>query len=170
MSCWSSSLVTMLRTFINDIDSSNYTYTDSRLQQLLVIAAMYVKQEIDFDTTYTVDVAQVTISPDPVDTGDDAFSNFVVLKAACLSDQGMYRSRALAAGLKARIGPAALDTVGHLAGFKELLTEGPCAAYVTLKKEWLFGNAYVRAILGPFISNTFDPRSLSAYHSYKRYN
>lgn len=161
MACWTNDLVIMLRSLINDLDSSDYRYTDSRLQQLLVVAAMYVEQEIDFDTDYTIDVSGISISPDPVVAGDTVFSNFVVLKAACLADQGLYRTKALAAGIKARLGPAQLETVEHLSGFKELLTSGPCASYATLKKEYEFGdNLGIRAILSPFISNNFDPHSL----------
>lgn len=152
----------MVRILINDM-SSTPTYSDERLQQLIVVAARYVVQEIDFDVTYTVGVSVPSISPDPTsaDTLDDVFANFVVLKAACLSDQSLFRTKALMEGITARCGPATLSVLGHLPGFKQLLNEGPCAAYTEFKRQYYLGNARgVRAIMSPFVSNEFNPDDL----------
>jgi hypothetical protein len=168
---WPDVTITMLRILISDIDDTNYDYSDDRLQQTLVVAAQLVNQEIDFDTSYTINVPLVTISPDPTVAPDDAFINFIVLKAACFIDQSTFRTKAAIAGLKARCGPTQLETMEHLKGFKELLTSGPCAAYTTLKSEWTFGNAQVvKAILSPFVSNNFDPRNLPTARSNFLYN
>ena len=158
---WPDVTISMLRVLINDLDGPTYEYSDDRLMQTLVVAAQLVNQEIDFSTTYTINVPRVTISPDPTAVPDDAFTNFITLKAACFMDMSTFRTKATIAGLKAKCGPAVLETVEHLKGFKELLTLGPCAAYKTLKTEWTFGNAQVvEAILSPFVSNNFDPQNL----------
>lgn len=158
---WDATMVTMLRVMINDL-TTPYTYTDARLEQVIALAASYVTQEIDFDTDYTVTIDPPAISPDPVDEEDSAYMNFVVLKAACIVDIGLYRTKAAIAGVKARLGPGQLETAQHLTGFKDLLTIGPCAAYTTLKKEYEFGdNLAIKAILSPFVSNNFYPSSLS---------
>lgn len=158
---WQDTIVPMLRVLINDLDSTSYSYSDDRLEEIVVVAAQLVAQEINFDTTYTVNVPLCTISPDPVANSDDAFTNFITLKAACFMDQSQFRTKATVAGLKAKVGPAVLETTEHLKGFKELLNIGPCAAYKTLKEEWVFGNAQVvEAVLSPFISNNFDPADL----------
>lgn len=165
---WTDDMVIMLRVLISD-NGDNCQFTDSRLQQLLVVSAQLVKQEIDFTTTYTVSISEFTISPDPTasSTKDDAFTNFVVMKAACLTDWSVFRTKALIAGVKARCGPATLETLQHLDGFKDLLDKGPCAAYESMKKQWLFGNAtFVKAILSPFVGNKFDPDSLSGPFGY----
>ncbi len=169
---WPDVTVRMLRILINDVEEATWEYSDDRLMQTLVVAAQLVNQEIDFDTTYTINVPLVTLTPDPT-TGviDDAFTNFMVLKAACFMDQSAFRTKAAVAGLKAKCGPAVLETVEHLRGFKDLINFGPCKAYTTLKQEWIFGNAQVvEAILSPFVSNNFDPRNLPAGRSYGAYD
>ncbi len=154
---WETTLVTTLRVLINDTEATQ-VYTDPRLQQILVVAAQYVQEEIDFTATYTIDIDAVTISPDPVTTSDIIYSNFVVLKAACITDQSTFRTKALLSGLKVRCGPAVLETMSHVVGWKDLIDFGPCAAYNKLKKEYLFGNNIAGlAILSPFVSNNYDP-------------
>lgn len=163
MACWKDELVTMLRVLINDLGETP-SYSDSRLQQLLVVAARYVLQDMDFDTSYTININVPNISPDPVGTTtrDDAFANFTVLKAACLSDQSLFRTKALLEGITARCGPATLSIAGHLPGFKELITQGPCAAYLVLKQQYYLGDARgVRAIMSPFTGNNFNPEDLT---------
>ncbi len=161
---WDITMTTMLRVLVNDTEATQI-YTDDRLKQILVVAAQYVDMEITFDNTYTITVgataAASDISPDPVSLDDDPFVNFVVLKAACITDLSTFRTKALMSGIKARCGPVVLETMKHMDGFKELLTLGPCAAYNTAKDNWVFGNGeLVRAILSPFVSNDFDPRNL----------
>ena len=164
MAQWDKTMVTLLRVLIDDLDPADYTYDDCRLQQVLVVGAQYVNQEIDsFANTYTVDVNSPDISPDPTvtESRDDAFTNLTVLKAACIVDQSLFRTRAMAAGIRARCGPAILETRNHLVGFSELLDKGPCAAYEKLKLEYQMGNAQAcRAILSPFIGNNFNPRNM----------
>ena len=157
---WQQEMVTMLRILISDMDDEQ-TYTDMRLEQVIVLAAKYVQQEIRFSTTYTISVGSITISPDPTTAPDEQFMNFTVLKSACLIDWNTYRQKAMLNGLKARCGPAVLETVGHLEGFRELVTNGPCAAFEELKKDYQFGNTdTIRAVLSPFIGNNFDPSSI----------
>jgi len=156
---WCSDLVPMLRVIINDVDEDNYSYTDARLQELLVTAAQLVIVDIqNLDTTYTVDITEQSITPDPTNPRDDVFINFLVLKAACMTDEGNFRSKALAAGIRARCGPATIDTMQYLAGFRDLMNFGPCKSYETLKYEYMFGHrANVKAVLGPFVSNDYIP-------------
>lgn len=161
---WQDEMVPMLRVLINDMEE-DAVYTDSRLEDMLIVSARLVEQEIDFSTSYTIVITDRGISPDPTVTAtlDDAFTNFTVLKAACIADQSTFRTKALAAGIQAKCGPATLNTAGYLDGFKELLTIGPCAAYETMKTQWMFGknitNIY-RIILGPYGSNEVMPESI----------
>ncbi len=157
----------MMRVLIDDSDPATYSYTDTRIEQILVVAAQYVQHEISFTTTYTIDIGTPDITPDPTVTAtkDDPFTNFTVLKAACLTDWSTFRQKALISGVKARCGPVILETLKHMDGFKTLLEEGPCAAYEELKKDWQYGNVNViKAILSPFVGNSFDPRSIHHTH------
>ncbi len=159
---WQDDMVVMLRVIISDL-AETPTYSDNRLEQILVVSAMYVDQELDFDNTYTIKITPPSIAPDPISLSDDSFVNFTVLKAACLTDWSTFRTKALVAGVKAKCGPVVLETLKHLDGFKQLLEQGPCAAYETLKHNWVFGNAeLVKAVLSPFVSNNFDPQNLAS--------
>lgn len=159
---WQDVMIKTLRIMLNDMGPT-YTFEDLRLEQVLLVAARYVEQEvvIERDYAYSFDMMKNIISPDPVDVGDDAFINFCVLKGACIIDVGNLRTKALVAGIRAVCGPASLDTSLHLAGFKTLIDEGPCAAYKELKEMYMFGDASAaRAILSPFVGNTFNPNCL----------
>ena len=141
-------MINMLRVLIDDnAYQGTYVYTDTRLREVLVTAAMYVCQEIEFDTDYDVDVVYSTITPDPYTNGDKTFMNMVTLKAACIIDQGNFRQRAVIAGLEAKCGPAIMKTVQHLQGFKDLLELGPCAMYEQLKEERKFGSDTLNQIV-----------------------
>ncbi len=160
---WQDEMVPMLRLMISDMDSTP-VYDDTRLEQLLTLAGRYVQQEINLKKTYTISVANCTLTPDPTATAtkDDLFVDFTVLKAACFTDWSTYRAKALLSGIKSRCGPAVLETLGHLTGFKDLIDKGPCKAYETLKDEYMFGNPQaVKLVLSPFRGNNFDPQSLT---------
>lgn len=166
---WQDTALPMLRVIISDIDTNSPTYSDDRLEEILVVCAMYVQQEMDFSTTYTISVPTRTISPDPVTNNDSTFLNFIVLKAACVTDWSTYRTEALRNGLEAKLGPAELKVKGErLTGFKELITQGPCAAYEQLKMEYEFSGdgSSVRAVLSPFVGNNYDPISLNYRNGY----
>jgi hypothetical protein len=158
--CWNEEMLIMLRVLINDLDDTDPTYSDDRLTQILVVAARYVNQDIE--GSYTINLAQQSITPDPADGSDGVFMNLTVMKSACLVDQGTFRTKAALAGLEARLGPATMKTLGHLEGFKQLMTDGPCGAYRAMLLDYKLGSGTVcHAVMGPFIGNTFDPNSLN---------
>jgi|3_EtaG_2_1085321.scaffolds.fasta_scaffold00069_22 hypothetical protein len=162
MATWEQTGLLMLRAILNDAGCGTGTYTTKRLQDLLITAAYFLPIDINFTSTYTVDVEANTISPDPISTTADGqeFINFMVLRAACLADEGNFRTNALMQGVKARCGPAVIELNKYGEFLAELLTAGPCAAYETLKKEYNFsyeGGTIIRAVMSPFASNDFDP-------------
>lgn len=160
---WMTEMVIMLRLIINDMGDTQ-TYSDTRLAQLLCLAAKYVQEQGGFAATYTIGVSELTMSPDPVVIGDDDFIGLTVLKAACFIDQSTVRTKAAAAGLRATLGSLSLDTSNNLDGFLKMLDKGPCAMYEELAKSFAYGqHGLFRAILSPFVHNQFDPRSLDSY-------
>jgi len=153
----------MLRALINDLDSLNYTYTDSRLEQLISVAAKYVNQDIE--SSYIINVISPDIAPNPVDSNDDIFINLTVMKSACLVDQGAFRTKAALAGLSVKCGPASIQTLQQLDGFRELINNGPCAAYSALLKDYKMGSGVVcHGILSPFVNDNFDQQTLFSYY------
>ena len=155
---WDTTMVSMMRTLIQDFDSTYFTY--SRLKEILVVAAQYVITEVDLSVTYTINIVTPSISPDPTTASpvDNAFVNLAVMKAACLIDRGSLRSAALLSGLEARCGPAMMKTLQRMDGFNTLIIQGYCATYEELKQQYRFGNiSWCQGFLSPFISSNFFP-------------
>lgn len=161
---WQSEIVTIVRVWINDLGDSP-TYSDSRIQQVIAVAAQNVIREISFTQAYTVDVVNETISPDPTLTAsrDDDFVAFAAIKSACILDQSTFRTKAVNEGIRTSLSPASIDVRGNLRGYQTLLEIGPCAMYEKLRTEFEIGNPNVcQAVLSPFIGNDFDPRNTSS--------
>ena len=169
---WEIEIPIIIRNLINDL-ADPPTYSDSRIQQLAVVAAQYVLMEVNLDTTYTVNVVSTEISPDPSapETRDTDFIGFIAMKSACLLDHSTFRTKAAGEGLRAALGPASLSVTGTLAGYRDILNMGPCKLYDQLVLDHNIGNATaVRAIFSPFVGNDFDPQNLdSGYGDHNRF-
>jgi len=158
---WESTTAIMLRTLLDDAGCDAVRYTPQRLDDLLITSAYLVPLEVNFATTYAINVETRSITPDPFDQSDgDAFINFIVLKAACIADEGNFRNAALAQGVTARIGPASLQTTSYGQYLSTLLNEGPCRAYQRLME--LYNISYesdniIKAVMSPFASNDYVP-------------
>lgn len=152
---WQDDMVAVLRVLINDLDETNYTYSDERLETVLITSAMQVKGESSFLQTYTVNIANETISPDPTlsDTLDDAFTNLVTLKAACIIERGSVAQSASQA-IAVKDGTSSIDLRGVAQGKLELLKQGWCAVYEDAKWEHQRGGSGQgvagEAVLTPF--------------------
>ena len=154
---WQDVAIPFLRVLINDLGSTP-TYCEDRLEELLIMSARLVAQDMYFPITYSINIPTLTITPDPYT--DDYFINFMVLKAACLVDNTTYRTKAALEGIRATVGPANLSVAGHLKGFEYLLQNGVCKTYEQLKTEYRAnqGLTYtIQAVLSPFTSSTFWP-------------
>lgn len=165
--CWMKEMVLMLRGWINDM-SDTPTYSDARLKQLLLISAQFVQMDLQWPTTYTINISESSISPDPADSAsrDVDFMNFTVLKASCMADLSTYRTKALMEGVRASLGPAALSVGGNAKGFADILNmaDGPCGLYKSLRRQYQFGNVnMLRAVMNMFTSNQFNPNDVSSY-------
>ena len=164
MATWQNTSLIMLRTMLNDAGCDSVRYTPQRLNDLLITSAYLLPLDINFKNTYVVDVELRTITPDPIQQTDgDEFINLLVLKAACLTDEGNFRTAALAQGVTARIGPASLQTSSYGQYLGLLLNEGPCKVYAKLVEEYNMsydGSKIIRAVMSPFVANDYDPSSM----------
>lgn len=149
---WQTSALIILRTLINDWGATP-TYTDDRLLDIFMAAAFQVDQEVSLANTYTINITNGTISPDP--SAESAFIHLATLKAACIIDRGNLRAAALTDGLSARCGPVQMQAMGRMAGFKILMESGWCAAYDHSKMEYQFNKSItlVKAIMSPFVND-----------------
>lgn len=141
-------------------DGTN-TYSTQRLEELLITSAYFLPIDINFKSSYVIDVSAYSITPNPDSQNDGKeFVSFMVLKAACLADEGAFRNAALLQGVTARLGPASLQTASYGAQLAILLNEGPCRAFEELKKAYNFGYKgaqTIQAVMSPFASNDFFP-------------
>lgn len=154
---WQAELTTMVRTLIND-SVEPYQFTDDRIVKTILVASKYVQFDVVLDHSYSVDVVNQTITPDPTDDDDEIFIILTSLKASCLVDQGTLRTKAAMEGVRAALGPASLSVGGAAAGWEMILKHGPCKLYDDLVEHWDVANASaIAAVLSPFSGNKFDP-------------
>ena len=103
---WQIDMNLMLRSLIGDLDSSKYT--DERLKQLLCVGAYNVYTRVDFSTTYTINVAEKSISPDPIDGADLDFVLLSVYKTAVIILGSEVKTEA-ANAISIKDGPSSID-------------------------------------------------------------
>lgn len=163
---WDTEIPLIVRSWINDL-SDTPTYSDDRVLQLIVVAAQYVINEVEFTQPYTIDIVDKNITPDPTTLADKDvnFIGMVSLKASCILDQSTLRTRAASEGIRASLGPANLTVGGSLRGYETILAKGPCSIYEKVRDDFVLGRAdFIKAILGPFVGNKFDGRYLDGDH------
>ena len=148
---WQTEMVRILRHIVNDLDSSSYSFSDSRLEETILVAAQLVLTEIDFDKTYTVDVDALSLDPDPTASPDkdNPFITLISLKAACVIIGSEVRTHSINA-VSVRDGSSAIDMKGVAAGFM-LLYKDICEKYDHAVLQYKAGNSVVgHAILSPY--------------------
>lgn len=162
---WHTNMMTPLRVLINDLESGSYTYSDETLQKLLVTSAAQVIQEVKIEDSelYTLDYDTPSISPDP--SSDSVFTNFIVMKAACLKNQWDFSAQAVSSGVRARCGPVSMEKDSSSASvLTALLNQGFCAAYQEMRKQHNFGNIKnIRSVLTPFSHSQYYPTYSSTH-------
>ena len=167
---WQTECVRILRHLINDLDDDAPTFSSSRLQETILVAATMVLREASFSQTYAVDVDALSMTPDPTlsTNRDDSFIALVCLKAGCIIDRARLRSN-VGQGIKIRDGDSEVDTTASFKGHEILLKEGNCAEYNRLKFEYLAGNSVAgQAILGPY--RIYNESYISRNHSNSTFN
>lgn len=164
---WQDQITIIVRTLINDLETP-YQFTDDRIQQVITVAAKFVQFDVNLDHSYTIDVVNPNIIPDPTSDDDTIFISLVSLKAACIMDQGTLRSKAIMEGISTSLAGASLNISGSLDGWQAILKEGACGLYDELTSHWDVRNASaIAAILSPFVGNKFDPRMIYRNGSYR---
>lgn len=150
---WDVDLVLMLRVLLNDLNSPQKN-SDIYLQRVLVAAGIFVDNEIELTNDYIFDIANITITPDPVSLQDISVQALLPLKAACMINQGQFQT-AVSQGIMVRDGDSMINTSVGFKGYADILKYGPCSAYEKLKYQLqasssaLVGGAVMGAHRGP---------------------
>lgn len=117
---WKVALVGMLRYLINDMDTP-YTYTDDKLKNMILYGAFLVDKDISFGQSYTFDLTQLTITPDPVINKDFAFINLSILKAAVVLARNQLRTQ-VGQAVKWKDGQSSFDGTELYKSYQAILT------------------------------------------------
>ena len=146
---WQNEMKVIVRHLVNDLDSSDYTFTDSRLEEAVLVSAQLASLEIDFDNTYAIDVDSVSLSPDPTSGNkDDSFINLVCLKTAQMLLGSELKTHSLNA-ISLKDGPSALDLRGIVSGLK-ILFDDINKKYEAATTQYKLNGVVGQAILGPY--------------------
>ena len=148
---WQGQMSTVVRHLVNDVDSSAYTFSTSRIETTILVAAQLMIMNVDFNNEYEVNVEASTLSPDPTDTGtkDDPFIALACLRAACIILGSEIRKESGNA-ISIKDGPSAID----LRGVTQTLTvlyQDLCSKYDEALIDYSAGNSVSgQSILGPY--------------------
>jgi len=148
---WQGQLSIMVRHLVNDLDETNYKYSDSRIEKAILVSSFLVTNDADFSNNYNINVEQCSISPDPTDsdTKDDAFVALTAMKTALTIIGSEIRSEASNA-ISIKDGPSAIDLRG-VAGTLTVLYKDLSEKYNDLLTYYIAGGSIAgQAILSPY--------------------
>ena len=154
MSYWETEIPLLIRYTIGDVTSPQ-SYTDDRLKQQAVAAAIFVQTEVDLTTAYSVSIASTGIVPDPCDpaTRDDLFVSLVTMKSACMLATNEFRIRGGQA-ISIKDGDSSISTSDRAKTSKDVAANF-CEMYSELKWDIETGQSTnavsrFRAVTSPF--------------------
>ena len=144
---WKTELVQLVRNIIGDTDIDSPTYTDERLQEVILTSAQLLQGDVDFSQDYTVDIDQCTLTPDPTTTGskDNDFINLVALRTSCIISNSEFRTAANKA-YNFTDGPSKIDG-RDVAESTYKFAQTICQAFENAKKAYRAGNSTAGAII-----------------------
>lgn len=147
---WQKEMVRILRYIISDIDTVAPIYDEERLVETVLVSAQLVINEIDFNNTYTIDVDECVLSPDPTAvTKDNAFINLVCLRAALLVLFSEYKTASINS-IRVSDGPSTIDMTDSTRNSKTLY-DNALLEYERAKFAYRAGNSIGgQAVLTPY--------------------
>lgn len=162
---WTTEIPLIVRYLVNDLDNSNYSYSDSRIRQTITVAAYFLRNDVDLPNSYTIDIGSSSISPDPTEeeTKDNDFITLVALKTACIIVGSEIKSESGNA-IAIKDGPSSIDLRG-VTSVLSVLYKDLCDKYEYAVLDYKAGNSIGgQAILGPYSpASDFVTRTHSDY-------
>lgn len=143
---WKTDVVKIIRGLINDLDETDYQ--DSRIEEVAIIAAYQVYNEVTLTNTYTISLSGETITPDPTDNSDTNFIALLSLKAACLILRWQAKTQANSA-ISMTDGPSSISLKGVYDSLKAE-ADHLCDRYEEAKTQYIMGKTLGAAILSPY--------------------
>jgi len=168
MATWDEVLPIIVRNLINDLDQDSYRFDNCRIKQAIVIAALLSTQDFSYNQSYSFDIVDNLITPDPLSssTYDAEAITLFSLRAACMLDVNKYQDGVNSGlGLRVKDGDSEIDTREQAKNFQDMLTikAGPCGTYQAIVTEKEFKNSMNRggAVLTPFSHEDFSRSGMS---------
>jgi hypothetical protein len=153
---WQTEMVRIVRFLIDDLCAE--TYSDSRLEETVLVAAQLMKHEMEFNNTYTIDVDSLALSPDPTSGNkDDAFINLTCMKTACIILRAEVKAESLRA-IVVKDGPSSIDLSGRYSATKDR-AEKMCESFQQAKLQYQLGNSTA----GQAVVNTWVVDNIATY-------
>lgn len=117
---WQVEIVRILRNIIDDTDAT--TYSNSRLEEIILVAGQLLFSQVSLQNTYTIDVESHTMTPDPttISPKDNDFINLLILKSAVII-VGSEVKTLTAQAYRVTDGPATIDASSVYKAKMELL-------------------------------------------------
>lgn len=148
---WQGQMSTIVRTLVNDIDESNYAYSQERVEQSILASAQLMQMSVDFTNDYTINIETCVLTPDPTtaDYKDDAFVTLVCLKTACMILQGEIRTKA-DCSISIKSGPDSVD-YRDVAKVLQALYKDVCSKYEQALLDYKAGTSNAgQSVLSPY--------------------
>jgi hypothetical protein len=143
---WQEQANFMVRHIINDVDPSNYKYSDDRIDSTASVASQLIVLEIDFPNNYIVNVIERSITPDPL--LEPYFMNLLVIKSALIILGGEVKTEA-SNSISIKDGPSAIDLRGVSSTLMSLYQD-LSKKYENLVADYGYQTSTGQAILGPY--------------------
>lgn len=152
---WQNEMVIIVRHIIGDLDTSNQLFSDSRIEESILVAAQLIHNEMEFNIDYNIEVDNGVLTPDPTITPvapsnkDDDFIALCCLRSGLLLTNSLQRTYALKA-FSIRDGASSLDMRGIVAGLK-IVNDDLTKKYEDLKMSYQTGKlGFGKSILSPY--------------------
>ena len=139
---WSDNVIRLFRQVIDD-DGPVTEYTDHRLTELLLTAAYFVNNDLNFG--FSINIGAGTVSPNP--DSNESFTTLVLLKAYCVLMNSELKTQSRM-GVVIKDGPSTIDGKSGLEA-KRQLAEEACKAYGDAELEYKYKGVVGKAIVGP---------------------
>ena len=166
---WQNELTIIVRHIIGDLDSDNYSFSDARIEESILVAAQLIHNEMEFTINYDIEVDNGMLNPDPTTTAvypsnkDDDFIALCCLRSGLLLTNSLLRTYALKA-FSIRDGSSSLDMRGIVSGLK-IVNDDLTRKYENVKLAYETG----KLGLGKVILSPYSPGSDNANRGYIDY-
>lgn len=157
---WQNEMTIIIRHIIDDLDSTNYQFSDDRIEEAILVAAQLIHNEMEFNIDYSIEVDNRKLTPDPTLTAvgasdkDDDFIALCCLRAGILFTGSQLKTYSLRA-ISLRDGPSSLDLRGVITGLKAL-HDDLTAKYEQVKLDYQTSKLGLgKVILSPYSPGSF---------------